>query len=288
MLIVISGLSGAGKSTALHALEDLGFFCTDNLPASMLGMWAENVQREHEHAAVCMDIRSYTENSTSLIDALNQARQKDDWAMLFIDADADVLQRRFSTLRRKHPFTLLDSSSNDLNNVLLAERQALSRWYDMADLVLNSSDLTPYELANLVEVFWRSRSQVTLPDNHLTCSLISFSYQLGIPSQADMVIDLRFLPNPHYQDDLATKTGQDQAVQAFFLKHPEVEDAKLKLQDWLSFTWPKLKHERKRYFTLAIGCSGGRHRSVYMVETLAQWMQAKKLAIPIVKHRELT
>jgi len=284
MLLMISGLSGAGKSTALHALEDLGFFCTDNLPAAMLPTWAEHVR--HEHAAVCMDIRSSMEPD-SLIEMLAKVRKQGEWGMLFMDASGEVLQRRFSTLRRKHPFSSQQAKDASLEVVLAAEREALSPLKAMADLVLDSSMLNPYELADLVESFWRGRSANMADKNNLSCLLMSFSYQRGLPSEADMVIDLRFLPNPHYQPLLARQTGQDKDVGEFFDAYPEVAEAEERLCQWLQFVWPKLKRERKRYFTLAIGCSGGRHRSVYMVERLAAWMQQENFSTPMVRHREL-
>ena len=284
MNLIISGLSGAGKSTALHALEDLGFFCTDNLPAAMLPMWAEHIQ--HEDAAVCMDIRS-SMNPEDLIDVLTEVRKHGEWGILFLDASSEVLQRRFSTLRRRHPFSQQGQESISLDASLAEERKALEPLKNMADIVLDSSTLNPYELSDLVESFWRSRSDKVYKDDALTCTLLSFSYQRGLPNDADMVVDLRFLPNPHYQPELARQTGQDTDVAAFFVDFPEVSEAELKLRDWLCFIWPKLKQERKRYFTLAIGCSGGRHRSVYMVEQLAAWIKRQSLAVPIVRHREL-
>jgi len=284
--IIITGLSGAGKSTALHALEDLGFFCTDNLPAEMVPMWAAHAQHVHEHTAVCMDIRS-SHNPEALITALSQAREQGEWGMLFIDASHETLQRRFSTLRRKHPFNSQSGENSQLESALCAERVALNPLKEMSDLVLDSSALNPYELADLVEYFWHARAAGGSHKNRLTCSMMSFSYQRGLPSEADMVIDLRFLPNPHYQPDLARQTGLDRAVKDFFKGIPEALEAETKLCDWLKFIWPQLQRERKHYFTLAIGCSGGRHRSVFMVEQLAEWMKAQNFATPMVRHREL-
>lgn len=284
MLLMISGLSGAGKSTALHALEDLGFFCTDNLPAAMLPTWVEHVR--HENAAVCMDIRSSMEPD-SLIEMLATVRKQGEWSMLFMDASSEVLQRRFSTLRRKHPFSSQQAEAASLETVLAAEREALSPLKDMADMVLDSTNLNPYELADLVESFWRGRNENSINGSSLSYLLTSFSYKRGLPNEADMVIDLRFLPNPHYEPLLMRQTGQDQGVCEFFDAHSEVAEAEEKLRQWLLFALPKLKRERKRYFTLAIGCSGGRHRSVYMVERLAAWMKEQKLAVPMVRHREL-
>jgi len=284
MLIIISGLSGAGKSTALHALEDLGFFCTDNLPADMLPMWAEHVQ--HENAAVCMDIRSSQEPEV-LLKAFELAKQDGDWRILFIDASSEVLRRRFSSLRRKHPFRPNLSKSLSLASVIEAEKKSLQPMKEHADLILDSSNLNPYELADMVESFWRGPHIKTPYNDSMICTFMSFSYQRGLPSDADLVVDVRFLPNPHYQPELALQTGQDEAVQRFFDGHPEVAEAEAKLKDWLMFIWPQMKRERKRYFTMAVGCSGGRHRSVYLAERLAAWATVEKLTTPMVLHREL-
>ncbi len=282
MLLMISGLSGAGKSTALHALEDLGFFCTDNLPTEMLSDWAEKVQRQHNHAAVCIDIRS-SETPEALYSELEKARSHHEWQILFIDAEDEVLLRRFSTLRRKHPF----SSVEELSQTIADERKALEKLREQSSMVLNSSHLSPYELADLVESFWKKQCELEHLEHDIVCSIISFSYQRGIPPASDMVVDMRFLPNPHYQPDLAPLTGRDAAVEAFFAAIPDVANAEEKLRDWLAFIWPQLKKERKRYFTLAIGCSGGRHRSVYMAERIARWIEEQKIAVPVLRHREL-
>jgi len=283
MLLMISGLSGAGKSTALHALEDLGFFCTDNLPAEMLSEWAERAEKLQKHAAVCVDIRS-SESPEMLYRELEKARAENEWQLIFVDADDEVLLRRFSTLRRKHPF----SSAEELTNTIDAERNALNRLREQSDIVLNSSNLNPYELADLVESFWRSHHESDHRQHEIVCSIISFSYQRGLPPSADLVIDMRFLPNPHYIPELAPLTGRDKPVQDFFAATPDVDEAEKWLRDWLNFIWPRLQRERKRYFTLAFGCSGGRHRSVYMAERMNEWIRDQGFASPVIKHRELT
>jgi len=282
MLLMITGLSGAGKSTALHALEDLGFFCTDNLPVEMISSWAEQVEKKHKNAAVCVDIRS-SSSPDELNDALEKARSENDWQLLFIDANDEVLLRRFSTLRRKHPF----SSDRELAKTIDGEREALKQLREHANLVLNSSTLNPYELSELVESFWKTRCENKHLPHDMVCSIISFSYQRGLPPDADMVVDMRFLPNPHYMPELAPLTGRDALVQAFLTGLPDVNEAEEKLCAWLEFIWPRLKRERKRYFTLAFGCSGGKHRSVYMAERVAKWLRDQELATPVLTHREL-
>lgn len=282
MLFIITGLSGAGKSTALHALEDLGFFCTDNLPVTMLAHWAENMMRNANDAAVGIDIRS-TENPELLSQALVSIRQDLPWKIIFINAEDTVLQRRFSTLKRVHPY----APGIDLEQAILAERKALEPLHEQADIVMNSSRLTPYQLAESVESFWQKQQENLANRQAVTCSLVSFSYQKGLPPGADMVMDMRFLPNPHYEPALAPLTGKDKAVQDFFKPLSQVNLAEDKIKDWLTFIWPHLIQERKRYFTLAFGCSGGRHRSVYMTERIAAWMLERGMSKPMVRHREL-
>lgn len=282
MLFIITGLSGAGKSTALHALEDLGFFCTDNLPITMLAHWADNMMRNENNAAVGIDIRSI-ENPELLSQSIASIRDDLPWKIVFLDADEESLQRRFSTLRRLHPY----APNVSLDKAILAERQALFPLHEQADLVLNSSNLTPYQLSDLIEKFWRKYEKKQTEKQQITCSLISFSYQRGLPKGADMVLDMRFLPNPHYQPELAFLTGKDAKIQAFLSPLEDVQQAEKHIKNWLTFIWPRLLDERKRYFTLAFGCSGGRHRSVYMTECIASWLQEQNMSVPLVRHREL-
>jgi len=280
--LIISGLSGAGKSTALHALEDLGCFCTDNLPLELLGDWGRLVMQRGRSMAVCVDARS-AQVQDLLQDFREVLQGPDQWRMLFLDATDQALLRRFSTLRRRHPFM----PDADLPQAIAAERDALCEVRDLADLVLDTSRLNPYELSSLVESFWQRHQ----PHEHapeVTVSLISFSYRNGLPLDADMVVDVRFLPNPHYEAELVALTGRDDAVQRFLQQQPEAIETERHLRDWFRFLWEQLKQERKQYFTLAIGCSGGRHRSVYMVERLAAWMQDEHLTTPLIRHRELT
>ena len=279
MIILVSGLSGAGKSTVLHALEDLGVFCTDNLPPSLFTGWMQEMQGRL--AAACIDLRS-TPTPEALGQTVAEARGMDpDCRLVFLEASDEALIRRYSLLRRRHPF----APDMNLSQAIAAEREALGPLRSEADLVLDSSNMNPYELAELVETYWRKhRGQ---RQRTMVCSLISFSYQRGLPQDADMVVDARFLPNPHYEPELAHRTGCDAEVRAFFNKYDDVAETERRLQDWLLFVWPRLQQERKQYFTLAIGCSGGRHRSVYLVEHLGRWMRQQGVAEPVIRHREL-
>jgi len=282
MGLILSGLSGSGKSTALHALEDLGCFCTDNLPLPLLEQWAGQVSRQGKPMAVCVDARS--DSPEVLHRDLSKLRERQDgWQMVFLEADDATLLRRYSTLRRRHPF----APELDLPQAIAAERAALTQARGLADLVLDTTAMNPYELAAMVEAFWQ-KNHAEVRGQSITITLLSFSYQCGLPPDADMVIDLRFLPNPHYQPELSRMTGRDAPVQTFLGQHEVVAEAEEKLKQWLGFIWDKMQRERKRYFTLAIGCSGGRHRSVYMVERIAVWMRHEDMAVPLIRHRELT
>jgi len=283
-MIIISGLSGAGKSTALHTLEDQGLFCTDNLPPELLEKWARVALRNHRHAAVCIDVRSAESSKLLIADLRHQMAAHPDWKLLFIECEDEALQRRFNTLRRKHPF----APNEPVNDAIVRERQALEPLRLDADQRLDSSQLNPYELADLVQQFWNEHSQGIEPASQLMTTLTSFSYQRGLPQGADMVMDVRFLPNPHYETGMAQQTGIDASVATFLQQFPQTGQAIDHIEQWLAMVRPQMVRERKRYFTLAVGCSGGRHRSVFVIEQIAAWMAAQPAWLPCsVRHREL-
>ncbi|GAV20476.1 RNase adapter protein RapZ [Mariprofundus micogutta] len=278
-MILISGLSGAGKSTVLHALEDAGFFCTDNLPLELLSDWSNSMLARKQPAAVCLDSRSgFT--AKAIRAAIKDIPSHDQWQLLFVEAEDEVLRRRFSTVKRRHPFP----AGSDLMESIRLERESLLAIRNMADLVLDSSHLTPYELAEKVDIFCLKPGK---KKRQMICNIISFSYKNGLPANADIVFDMRFLPNPHYQPELAPLTGCDQGVISFLESYEDVKEAALHIQRWLAFTWPLVRKERKQYLTIAMGCSGGRHRSVYMAELISGWLNSQGWAEPTVQHREL-
>jgi len=278
-MLLISGLSGAGKSTVLHALEDAGFFCTDNLPLEMLRDWSMMMRARKRPAAVCLDARSgYT--AQAIRTTIEENLAEDEWQLLFVEAEDEVLQRRFSTVKRRHPYP----AGVDLMDAIKQERESLLPIRNIADLILDSSHLTPYELAENAELFWRRPGSTRY---RMSCTVMSFSYKHGLPSMADVVFDMRFLPNPHYLPELAQQTGRDADVIAFLEGRAEVGEALERVRQWLAFSWPMSQKERKQYFTVAFGCSGGRHRSVYMAEQLADWLNAQAMSLPVIQHREL-
>ncbi len=280
-MLLISGLSGAGKSTVLHALEDAGYFCTDNLPLELLRDWSRQMLARNQPAAVCLDVRSCPDRA-ALAEAIEAVLVSGDpWQLVFVEAEDEVLARRFSTVRRRHPF----APERDLLEAIQSEREALQPVRAIADLVLDSSQTTPYELAEQAQAYIRQEAETA--ERPIRCTLVSFSFQRGLPRQADMVVDVRFLPNPHYVPELAPLTGRDEPVAAFLQARSEVAEAERRIRDWLAFAWPGMQKERKQYFTLAFGCSGGRHRSVYLAERTALWLAETGRASPAVHHREL-
>lgn len=278
-MILISGLSGAGKSTVLHALEDAGYFCTDNLPLEMLRNWSMIMQTRTRPAAVCLDARSgFTAKAIRV--TIEETLADSEWQLLFIEAEESVLQRRFSTVKRRHPYP----RGVDLMDSIQQEREELLPIRNIADLVLDSSHLTPYELAESVEYFLHKPESRM---DRMSTTVMSFSYKHGLPATADMVFDMRFLPNPHYVPELAQQTGRDKDVISFLEAVDEVAALQEKIRQMIASVWPMIRKERKQYLTIAFGCSGGRHRSVYMAEQLACWLLAEGLAQPIIQHREL-
>ena len=278
-MLLISGLSGAGKSTVLHALEDAGFFCTDNLPLEMLREWSMIMHTRKRPAAVCLDARSgFTANA--ICATVKETLAEYEWQLIFVEAEDNVLQRRFSTVKRRHPFPI----GEDLMDSIRKERESLLPIRNVADLVLDSSHLTPYELAENAELFWHKPESKS---HRMNCTVMSFSYKHGLPAVADMVFDMRFLPNPHYVPELAQQTGRDAEVIEFLESCSEVMEAQERIRQWFAYSWPMILKERKQYFTVAFGCSGGRHRSVYMAEKLADWLNGEGLALPVIQHREL-
>ncbi|MDX8377030.1 MAG: RNase adapter RapZ [Mariprofundales bacterium] len=278
--LLVSGLSGSGKSTALHALEDIGFFCTDNLPLELLPAWYSISKRDSSHAvAACIDIRSVPELALSAF--IDEAHYRfDDIASIFLEASDEILMRRFSLLRRRHPF-LPDSP---LPEAIRSERHQLESVRGQSNLILDTSNMSPWQLSENIEVFARNSND---KKSNLLVTLISFSYGSGLPQNADIVFDARFLPNPHYDVKLRQQTGKDIDVSQFLEAHISVQDTLQHMQGYCQHIWPLLKKERKQYLSIAIGCSGGKHRSVYLIEQLAAWMSLESMITAHVCHREL-
>jgi RNase adapter protein RapZ len=279
--VVITGLSGAGKSFAIKCFEDMGFFCVDNLPTTLIPTFADLIMRSEQpihRVALGVDVREGAYLS-SLLDTIRELRARDhDVEVLFLEASEETLVRRYHESRRRHP---LAGDGNALDGIR-AERKALSDLREIADRIVDTSALTVHQLKDrLVELYVAPKSRPGLSP-----SLVSFGFKHGVPFDADLVFDVRFLPNPHFVDALRTFDGRDERVRTFVLNHPESKELLRRLEDFLRFVLPCYEREGKAYLTVAIGCTGGRHRSVTVAEELKRFLTGLGYA-PTVVHRDL-
>ncbi|MBI4984178.1 MAG: RNase adapter RapZ [Rhodocyclales bacterium] len=277
-LVLISGLSGSGKSIALNVLEDAGYYCVDNLPATLLPNLVAQLQREgYAHAAVAMDMRggaSIAALPAYLLDLEQDARLA--LRFIFLDARDEILIQRFSETRRRHP---LASAAKTVGEAIAAEREALETLGSLGHHI-DTSNLRPNALRAFVKEFLALDGR-----QGLTLLFESFGFKHGLPLDADLVFDVRCLPNPHYDPLLQALTGRDAAVIEFLESQPEVlrmaEDIRRFLADWL----PAYVRDNRSYLTVALGCTGGQHRSVYFAERLAA--QFRDQVRVLVRHRAL-
>jgi UPF0042 nucleotide-binding protein len=281
-VILITGISGSGKSVALHALEDAGFFCVDNLPPELLRDFIHlEHQRYTNRVAVAVDVRTAGSLPT-LLPLIGQLRGEGlRVRTLFLDASTDALVRRFSETRRPHPLSTAPAGGGDARALIDAielERELLSDLREVAT-VIDTSQLRPAMLRSWV------RSLVGAREARLTLVFESFAFKHGVPLDADYVFDVRVLPNPYYIRELRPLTGRDARVAAYLEMQPEVLAMIEQVETFLSRWLPAFEEDQRSYLTVAIGCTGGQHRSVYIVETLAQRFQGHHATL--VRHREL-
>ncbi len=279
--LVITGLSGAGKSQAIHAVEDLGYYCVDNLPVALLGNLHALHRREPAFAkvAVVVDIRE-REFLDAFPDVFAALRASADVppALIFLEASPAVLHRRFSETRRPHPL----APDQPIADAIALERRKLRRLRAMADEVVDTSDLTVHELRQtFLDLSRDRRGRATL-----VLTFESFGFKHGLPLGADLVFDVRFLPNPHFVPKLRPQTGRDPQVKEFLERQPATMALLAKLKTFLRFLLPHYVAEGKSYLTVAIGCTGGRHRSVYVAEALSRAFGGTKGVTSRVRHRD--
>ncbi len=275
-VVVVTGVSGAGKSTALRALEDLGFYCADNLPMPLLPKFIELLAAREEvsRAALVVDARSgdFLEDAAPTLEAVRAAGHSIE--VLFLDAPDDVLIRRFSETRRRHPL-----SGSNVREGLAAERSSLSPLRQAATTTVDTRDLTVHALRALVLERY-GRTEATL-----AVTVLSFGFKYGLPTEADMVLDVRFLPNPFFVEGLSTLTGEDAQVQKFVLENPETQLFLGKAEELLALCLAAFEREGKSYATVAIGCTGGRHRSVVLAIELGR--RLRTISTVSVRHRDV-
>ncbi|GAB1385835.1 RNase adapter RapZ [Melaminivora sp.] len=280
-IIVITGMSGSGKSVALHALEDAGYYCVDNLPPELLEAFIALEHAQHGHrVAVAMDVRSAT--ALPLVPRqLKQLRQAGVAVRsLFLDASTDTLVRRFSETRRRHPLSrqVLQDGQQALVQTIELERELLAELREQS-LVIDSSTLRPAQLLSYV------KSLLPLPPDRLTLVFQSFAFKRGVPLDADYVFDVRMLPNPHYEPLLRPLTGRDAPVAEYLRQQAQVGQMLADVAQFLDHWLVPMARNHRSYVTVAIGCTGGQHRSVYLVEQLAQRFAGQWNTL--LRHREL-
>lgn len=282
--IVISGLSGAGKSVAMDALEDLRYYCIDNLPVNLLPALTAELsnagQSAYENAAVAIDARSPAHALLALPDMIRRLRTDglvDE--LVFLEAQDESLIRRFSETRRKHPLT---ADNISLAEAIARERTLLAPLRLEADLCIDTSRTHIHELRELIRQRVDRR-----PLRRLSILFQSFGYKHGIPPDTDMVFDVRCLPNPHWKPDLRPLTGRDPPVKAFLEAEPLVQEMFEALRGFLDNWIPHFEAENRAYLTVSIGCTGGRHRSVYLCERLMAHFRGHRPAV-LVRHREIS
>lgn len=278
-LIIISGRSGSGKTVVLHALEDLGFYCIDNLPLALVPKLEQEIGAAHPLVAVSIDARNFPKDLThfkSMMDALKQSGKQCE--ILYLEAGEKTLLKRYSETRRKHPLT---NSQTTLNEAIRQEQILLSPIASLADFTLDTSDISHQALQGIM------RDRIAQYSGQSIQLLFqSFGFKRGLPSEADFIFDLRCLPNPYWQPELRALTGLDKSVMDFLKDtpafHQMFQDILNFLEKWIS----QFEKDNRSYLTIALGCTGGRHRSVYMAEALSQKFR-EKIPQTQVRHREL-
>ncbi len=278
-VVVVTGLSGAGKSTAIRALEDLGFFCVDNLPVALLPSLLEVCRAGGVgKVALGMDVREreFLAASPRTLDTVRSAGYRVE--LLYLEASGEALIRRFSETRRRHPLAQGDSVVDGIRR----ERELLADLKSLADQVLDTTVLNVHELRDAIRERYLAASRV----NQLTVTLLSFGFRYGLPPEADLVLDVRFLANPYFVEEMRPFDGSRPEVAQYVLRSPEATRFLERFQEMLEFLLPLYEKEGKAYLTVAVGCTGGQHRSVAMVLALAERLDRGRYLVR-VRHRDV-
>jgi UPF0042 nucleotide-binding protein len=278
-LVILTGLSGSGKSTVLHAFEDMGFYCVDNLPVELIPIFAElhaAGEGDFARAALLVDAREGLQLE-KLPPLLKHLKKDHPITLVFIEANEDALLRRYSETRRPHPLGKNISVRESLSH----ERALMAPIRKLADVVIDSTQFNVHELRNFVTT--RFKNPDTRP---MLVSVVSFGYRYGVPSDADLVFDVRFLPNPHFVPALRAYTGKDEKVRKYIRSFPQTGEFLRRIESLLTYLIPHYIREGKSYLTIAFGCTGGKHRSVMMSEWLKKALEKRGYSTKVV-HRDI-
>ncbi|MBT4962820.1 MAG: RNase adapter RapZ [Francisellaceae bacterium] len=278
-LLIISGVSGSGKSVALNALEDAGFYCIDNLPMSLLEFLDKEIDPQKQKVAISLDSRNTPGSTEAIKDLLlSQKKHFSLCSLIYLNCDDNILLNRYTETRRRHP---LSSQGLSLGDAIAEERELMAPIADLADISINSSTLSSHELHDLIN------KQINNTENNKAMIIIkSFGFKHGVPSEADFVFDVRCLPNPYWQKDLRSHSGLDQKVKDFLSAQDSVTDLITDIHTFLKKWLDVFSKSNRSYISVAIGCTGGQHRSVYVSEILYNMIK-KQFDHVLIKHREI-
>jgi len=278
IIVILTGLSGSGKTVALRALEDSGFFCVDNLPIALIDSFASIISRNREIRKIGIGIDIREKGSLSEIkDVLKTLRKKYQTQVLFIEAEKDVLMRRFRETRRPHPL------GGNIDEAIHMEKERLAPLKDVADRVVDSSSFTPHQLRQLITSFYGLQTG----RKAMTVVLISFGFKFGAPQNIDLLFDARFLPNPNFVPELKPLRGTDKQVADYVLKNTTTKAYVKKIQEFIDFLIPQYIKEGRSYLTIGVGCTGGNHRSPAIAEKIQSHLRRHPIDLSVV-HRDLS
>jgi RNase adapter protein RapZ len=278
-LVILTGLSGSGKSTVLKAFEDMGFYCVDNMPVELIPIFAElhaAGEGDFSRAALLVDAREGAQLQ-KLPGLLTHLRKDHPISLVFIEAHDDALLRRYSETRRPHPL----GKDYSVRESLLHERELMTPIRKLADVVIDSTQFNVHELRNFITQRFKN------PDRHpMLISVVSFGYKYGVPIDADLIFDVRFLPNPHFVPTLRKFSGRDAKVRRFIRSFPQTGEFLRRMESLLAYLMPHYIEEGKSYLTIAFGCTGGKHRSVMLAEEIKKALEKRKYATKVF-HRDI-
>lgn len=278
-IFIVSGRSGSGKTVVLRVMEDLGYYCVDSLPVNLLPALSHTLGENYKQVAVSIDVRNLPTSEQELMDNLDFLPKGVNVTVLYIDAKDEVLIRRYSETRRLHPLSKGEAS---LPDAIEQERKLLDALATRADLYIDTSDLNVHQLTEMVreKILGKGSKELVL-------TFESFGFKYGVPNDIDFVFDARFLPNPHWEPELRPLTGLDLPVREYLAAEPLVNKFIFQVNNFMSTWLPHLERNNRSYLTIAIGCTGGKHRSVYVAETLARQFKSRDKNIQ-VRHREIS